>query len=242
MRFEAKTLRVILLAGALAAAASALAAPMAAAQARARKFDPALLENGDLIGYRALTREDFRAGEPPGEIAGLHDQLGAATCVFLATHPRMFVRSSSGGADALKGQYRAWVEDLAFLAYMDRECSWWNPAPLDLPADYILQHEQIHFAFFEIAARRLNREADELAKQLEALSSSHEQAIHELRRRLDRRVQREIDAIVERSDQLDRDTSRSYRLEHQDRWWQTVNEELRALAEAAAPEPGRTGG
>jgi hypothetical protein len=241
MRFEAKTLLVILLAGALAAAASALAAPEAAAQARARKFDPSLLENGDLIGYRALTRDDFRAGEPPGEVADLHSQLGAATCVFLATHPGMFVRSGSHGVDALQGQYRAWVEDLAFLAYMDRECSWWNPVPLGLPADYILQHEQIHFAFFEIAARRLNRDAEKLAKQLETVSPNQQQALHELRRRLDRELQKEMAAIVQRSDQLDRETSRTYRLDRQEWWWQAVNEELRELAAPAAASE-RTGG
>ena len=43
--------------------------------------------------------------------------------------------------------------DLRFRAQMDRKCSWWNPKDLGFPQEYILEHEQIHFALCELGAR-----------------------------------------------------------------------------------------
>lgn len=205
-----------------------------AAQARTREFDPELLRSGDLIRYRELDRGDFLAADPPAEAAGVHGQLGAATCVFLTTGPDTHIRASSGELGLAAGQVRARVADLGFLAYMDRECSWWNPAPMSLPDDYILRHEQIHFALFEIAARRLNRRAGQMAQQMEVISSNQGQALEEVRRQIDAEMQRAMDEIMARSDDFDRETSRTYRQDRQDWWWRSVNVELERFAAPAS--------
>lgn len=223
--------RVVAVAGvAVLAAGGTVPVSAMVAQARPREFDPKLLETGDLIRYRDLSREDFLADDPPGETAGLHGQLGAATCVFLTTHPNTVIRASSRGLDQQRGLVRAQVENLGFLAYMDRECSWWNPAPMALPDGYILEHEQIHFALFEIAARRLNRRVDQLTRQMETVSTSQQRALEEIHRQIDAEMQRTIEEVLARSNDFDRETSRTYRRDRQHWWWRTVNLELDRLA------------
>ena len=217
-------LAVVLLAAVVTAGPSRAQAP--GGQARLRSFDPALLETGDLILYRDLDRRDFRALEPPGEAVGTHGQLGAATCVFLATGPDAYIYSSSGGPDLKFGQFRMRIENLEFVAYMDRECSWWNPAPLTLPADYILQHEQIHFALFEIAARRLDSRAAELMRELETVSTNQKQGVDGIQERLDTELLRAVNEVAARNSDFDRDTSLTYRRDRQSWWWNTVTAEL----------------
>ncbi len=225
-------LRLVALAGVAVLAAGGIAPASAiVAQARPREFDPKLLETGDLIRYRDLSREDFLAADPPAEAAGLHGQLGAATCVFLTTHPNTAIRASSSGLDQQRGLVRAQVEDLGFLAYMDRECSWWNPAPMALPDEYILEHEQIHFALFEIAARRLNRRVETLTRQMGTVSTSQQRALEEVHRQIDVEMQRMIEEVLARSNDFDRETSRTYRRDRQNWWWRTVNLELDRLAD-----------
>ncbi len=204
-----------------------------AAQARARAFDPELLRTGDLIRYRELTRDDFLAEDPPPESGGGHGEVGAATCVFLTTDPETYIRASSRGPGLRPGEVRARVENLRFLAYMDRECSWWNPAPVSLPAAYILRHEQIHFALFEIAARRLNARADALARELESVSTDQQRALQVVHGRIDAEMQRVMDEILARSNDFDRETSRTYRQDRQDWWWRSVSVELERLAAQA---------
>jgi len=230
------TFRLIVIVGFVVASAGAtMPAAGSGAQARARDFDPELLRSGDLIRYRALHRNDFLAADPPVETAGMHGQLGAATCVFLTTDPDTSIRATSHGTDLERGLVRAQVEGLGFLAYMDRECSWWNPAILSLPAGYILEHEQIHFALFEIAARRLNRRAEELTRQMQTVSNSQQRALEEIHRQIDFEMQRVIGEVLARSNDFDRETSRTYRQDRQNWWWQTVIRELDRLADVENP-------
>ena len=221
------------LAATLVVAGASMLATDALAQTRQLAFDPSLLENGDLIPYRALTRDDFRAPKPPDEVADMHGQLGAATCVFLTTHPDMFIRATSRGIDAQLGRVRARVHNLAFTVLMDRDCSWWNPGHTGLPATYILEHEQIHFGLFEIAARRLNKQAARIQNRMEAVSLNQEKAIEQLRQLLDAELQAALDQVMLRSNDLDRQTSRAYRRERQQWWYRQVDEDLSRLAAGA---------
>ena len=149
----------------------------ALAQTQRRVFGPQLVESGARISYRALTRDDFRAAKRPDDVADTHGRLGALTCVDLTTHPDLFIRATSEGNDAQLGRVRARVHNLAFTASMDRDCSWWNPQHVGLPHEYILEHEQIHFALFEIAARRLNQHAARIQERVEAAARTQDEAI-----------------------------------------------------------------
>lgn len=219
---------VLPLLAAVAVAGVVAGAATVRAQARAREFDPELLKSGDIIRYRELTRTDFLADQPPAEVVDFRGDLGAATCVFLTTDPDMVVRTT--GDD--RGLVHAKVENLRFLAFMDRSCSWWNSAPVLLPEDYILQHEQIHFALFEIAARRLNARAEWLTRQFQTVSPDRQVAIDEVHRRIDIEIERAVVEVLRRSDELDDETSRTLRRDRQDWWYRQVADELARL------EPG----
>jgi hypothetical protein len=212
----------------LAALVALETASFAAGQARPRAFDPELLRSGDIIYYRDLRRADFLAQDPPPEATGIHGELGAATCVYLSTDPGTAIRASA--RDEQRGLVRARVENLSFIAFMDRECSWWNPAPLSLPDEYILQHEQIHFALFEIAARRLNARVDQMTRDMQTVSTTQQGAVEVISRQIDYEMQRVLDEALARSNDFDRETSRTYRQDRQNWWWETVTRELERLA------------
>lgn len=201
----------------------------ALAQTQRRVFDPQLVESGSRISYRALTRDDFRAAKRPDDVADTHGRLGALTCVDLTTHPDLFIRATSEGSDAQLGRVRARVHNLAFTASMDRDCSWWNPQHVGLPHEYILEHEQIHFALFENAARRLNQQAARIQERVEAVARTQDEAIDEVQRRLDAELRVAFEQVKLRSDDLDRQTSFAYRRERQRWWYRQVDEELSRL-------------
>ena len=194
-----------------------------------RVFDPLVVESGDRMSYRALTRDDFRAAKRPDAVADTYGRLGALTCVNLTTHPDLFILATSQGDDARLGRVRARVHDLAFTAFMDRECSWWNPQHIGLPHEYILEHEQIHFALFEIAARRLNQQVARIQERVEAVSRTQEGAIEALQQRLTAELQAAFEQVKLRSNDFDRQTSFGYRRERQHWWYRQVNEELSRL-------------
>ena len=232
------------------AGVSALATD-ALAQTQRRVFDPPLVESRARIPYRALTRDDFRAAKRPDEVAATHGRLGALTCVDLTTHPDLFIRATSEGNDAQLGRVRARVHNLAFTASMgndaqlgrvrarvhnlaftasmDRDCSWWNPQHVGLPHEYIREHEQIHFALFEIAARRLNQQAARIQERVEAVARTQDEAIDEVQRRLDAELRAAFEQVKLRSDDLDRQTSFAYRRARQRWWYRQVDEELSRL-------------
>jgi hypothetical protein len=123
-------------------------------------LDPAQWAPADVVGYRLLTKDDFRASGSShvwGNVAH-----GAEICtVIIPTEDH----DQTG----------------AFRAVMNPECSFWNSTigPLatlgglagasvvpglgtQQPDWYVLQHEQIHFAINEVAARRLSQEIAEI--------------------------------------------------------------------------------
>lgn len=106
---------------------------------------------GDVIPYRALRRADFLASAPPPQVEAHAASLRAYTCANISPDPDQRVEMLPEAA----GSYRARLTRFHFRAEMDRSCSWWNPRPVRLPDEYILQHEQIHFAIVEVSARRL---------------------------------------------------------------------------------------
>ncbi len=122
-------------------------------------LDPSTWSPDEVVGYRLLTKEDFRAGRSSkvwGNIAH-----GAEICTLILPVE---------GSDEVP----------RFRAVMNPECSFWNDKvgplgtlgglsgvsvvpgiPTQQPDWYVLQHEQIHFAIMEVAARTLTKELSE---------------------------------------------------------------------------------
>jgi len=195
---------------------------------KARVVDPASLDMSDVISYRTLSQADFRGKRPPPEFASYAGRIGAATCAHILTTPdtRLMVQPVASPTRGVV--YRATPEHLQFFAQMDRNCSWWNPKDLGIPKDYILQHEQIHFAIFELEARGLNASVSEIDSHLDATAASAEAAIEIARRQLEEQVQARMKGILARSRQFDEDTSMGQNPEQQKRWWDLVRSELAA--------------
>ena len=114
------------------------------------------LDMTDVISYRPLVRDDFRGKKPP---SSFDERMAAVTCVY--TQPVVDKNSieilplSSGFGEQ---EYEVTFHNLRYRALMNRKCSWWNQGISGLDEDYVLEHEQIHFALFEAAARDWSQE------------------------------------------------------------------------------------
>ena len=113
-------------------------------------------------------------------------------------------------------------------------CSWWNPQIPEEKKAYALQHEQIHFALTEIAARRLTQEAREVASSLLVIQSTLKGARDEISVTIRAMVQAAMDESLREHTAFDEDTSLFFDPKKQRLWLETVEEQLRKTA----PEKG----
>ena len=91
---------------------------------------------------------------------------------------------------------------------------------------YTLQHEQIHFALTEIAARRLTQKARKLADVLLVIQPTQQGARDELRSKIRALVQTAMDKNLEEHTAFDEDASLFFDPKKQ-RWWlKRVEEQL----------------
>jgi hypothetical protein len=216
-------------AGVLAlAACAAHTLPEYAAPKGGVSDDPASIDMSDVISYRPLVQADFKSRQPPPQFAPYAARIGAATCGYIVSTPETRIMTQPVRSGAGQVRYRATPFHLRFVAAMDRKCSWWNPKDLGIPQDYILQHEQIHFAIVELEARRLNASVPELEARLEATAATREAAAHLVQQGLEAEVQKHMEGILARSRAFDEDTSMGHKPEQQKRWWNRVQSELAA--------------
>ena len=192
--------------------------------------DPSTLDRSDAVPYRMLVRADFKGKKPPAPFAPYVDRVGAATCGQILTSNDMnisvqAVRSNSGDV-----VYQVVPHHIRFEARMDRNCSWWNPKDLGVPEAYILEHEQIHFALFELEARRLNANIDAIKGRIAVTVRNLEDAQASAQRELEQYIQQRMGAILARSRQFDQETSLGYQPVQQKKWWDLVNRELAATS------------
>ena len=182
--------------------------------------------SGDLIRHRTLERADFKAEEPPrGTIARGNYELAAITCIQVRTEPSVSMQVGSIGESSGDERYEGWLGHLRFRAFMDRDCSWWNPSTRN--AEYTLQHEQIHFGIREVAARRLNQAAENLVTELHVTADSEEEVVQRLKARVAALFDEHNDAALRRTQDFDGDTSHGRDDERQRQWWLLIERELR---------------
>jgi hypothetical protein len=197
------------------------------ARPRAGLIDPAAYSATDTIAYRALARADFRAAQPPAPVAEHAQSFGAFTCANIVPDGMTRVRFDPTGEP---GTYLARLENTTFRAEMDRGCSWWNPHGPPIPADYVLQHEQIHFALTEIQARRLTAKL----RDVRLRTGSPDSAASELQGRYNRALEEATAELLRTSTAFDEETSGRYEPVRQARWLERVESEL-ARGSGAAP-------
>lgn len=190
------------------------------AQPSVEVMQPGEYKPTDTIPYRQLTRGDFHGTSPPKEIGTHGFRVGAYTCAAII--PNAVDVKLAIDRDPGNGDYVARFPPLRFHAKMDRECSWWNPDETGLSTRYTLQHEQIHFAIFEIEARSLQGEVNALRGRgrspraaATALQRAHDAAVHAATKR-----------VLERSTRFDEETSGVPDETAQSRWAERIQGEL----------------
>lgn len=192
-------------------------------------MDPKLIDASDLISYRTLERNDFKATAPPRRILCVSERIGAATCSYVRTEGNSMLTSRSVRAPDGSVTYEVTAPaDVRFVASMNRSCSWWNPKDIGLPQDYILEHEQIHFAIFELEARRLTASFTAHRAELTATADSAQEAGDIVRKKLEAHLQEHLADILDRSRDFDEDTSMGHSPEQQKVWLTRVGSELAA--------------
>jgi hypothetical protein len=109
---------------------------------------------------------------------------------------------------------------------MNRDCSWWNAESSNLPEEYVLQHEQIHFALTELEARKLNAKAGELAASFVARGGSEDEVQAEFQKKVNGVLEEALERLLERNRKFDEDTSAKYAPKVQQRWFDEVKRDL----------------
>lgn len=177
----------------------------------------------DLVLYRKLRRDDFRAPRPP---EGITDLSLAAICtqiVFSPHHTRLQVASIQTAKASQ--EYEATLTSVGFHAVANRACSWWSPDSAWIKTDEeILEHEQVHFAITELAARELNIRAAEMIEELRSVGDTPVEAIVGINWNSIRRVRQDF---LKQDDEFDREMSVFVSRARQQVWLRRVESELR---------------
>jgi len=205
--------------------------------------DAGKLDSSDVIGYRQLTRADFRGTQAPPEFAPVAARVGAATCGQVrTTADTTFLINWRQASPTSEKRHWVEVKKLGFMALMDRRCSWWNEKAASRAPGYVLQHEQIHFALYELGARKLNALVDSISHEMKAEGSSQQEVQALAQKALNEALQKATDDLLQRNREFDEDTSLGYRPDRQRAWLRKVTEELaETTAFASPPYPPSSG-
>ncbi len=198
--------------------------------------DAGKLDSSDVISYRQLSRADFRGTQAPAEFAAVAERVGAATCGQVrTTADTLFMLNWRQESPTSDKQHWVEVKKLGFMALMDRRCSWWNEKRAARAPGYVLQHEQIHFALYELGARKLNASVASIAREMTTEGKSEAEVQAHAQRALNDALARATVELLDRNRDFDEDTSLGYRPERQRAWLARVTQELAETRAFASP-------
>ena len=196
----------------------------------------ASLDSSDVISYRQLSRADFRGTQAPPEFAKVANRVGAATCGQVrTTNDTLFLINWRQATPSSERQHRVEIKKLSFMALMDRRCSWWNDRTASRAPAYVLQHEQIHFALYELGARKLNASAEAIKQAMISEGSSQEVVQNHAQQALNDALVKATEELLLRNREFDEDTSLGFRPDRQRAWLKTVTDELVETQAYASP-------
>jgi len=169
------------------------------------------------FNYRQLKVNDFQAVELPPDIEQHAKSIGAHTCCRIqVTKESKFTITRRYLNQQVS--YFGSIKNIAFEAVMYPECSWLNPKISGKKLEYVLEHEQIHFALMEIAARKLTWEARKEAKRFVAIQSTSKDTQEETSTKIRNMLQTANQEVLKEHTSFDEDTSRYFDPKAQ-RWW-----------------------
>ena len=199
------------------------------AQPRVVDFDhePVSLEGA--FKYRKLKVDDFQASSLPEDLASHSRHIAAHACCRLRPTKDARYKITRGYLNQ-KIHYFGSIEYVKFEAVMVPDCSWLNPGVGKQQLDYVLQHEQIHFALMELAARKLNRESKDEVKNFLAIQSTHRAARDEIAAKIKDMVSKANAEVLAEHTAFDEETSLYFNPEIQQRWYDRIAQQLRSTA------------
>ena len=112
------------------------------------------IDHTDVIRYRQLTVEDFKSTNPR-EIKSEYKHFSALSTIYINFDQDKLDRYGKI-KHTNNGDYVITISRPGYHAFFDQRMSWWNSNDDSLTKDYVIQHEQIHFALMELEARRMN--------------------------------------------------------------------------------------
>jgi len=182
--------------------------------------------------YRPLTPEDFRAASLSEHMEAHAERINAHAATQIRLTADSGFRITSGD---LYGQsyFFGRIERIGFEAVMLPDRSWWNPKMPANMRDYVLQHEQIHFALTELAARQLTGDSQKWAADLLVIQPTPQEVRAELARQIKERINAAMEANLKRQAEFDNDTSLFFNPRRQQWWSWTVEDELKQTGSAS---------
>jgi hypothetical protein len=134
------------------------------------------------------------------------------------------------GSDSTR--FEATARNLRFEAIMDPKASWWHEELDSISTAYVLQHEQIHFAIFELKARSLNSRMPEIAARIRSIAPTMDEARSAANARLEEERRAWDRELEERQNQFERETANGKLRDRQAEWWSRIQAELAPLTPA----------
>ena len=195
--------------------------------ARPRFYDGEQANTGASEGfnYRSLSIEDFQAAELPSEDRRYHGSINARSCINIrpANATKAYIsKTSYYGSDLYVGTFTHIEYEALFIP----SCSWWNQKIPPKRIDYVLQHEQIHFAIGELTARKVTRVVNEEIKNYTAVGSSKADVTEELMKTLRDAAHKIIETELAVHTAFDEETSMYVDRNAQQRWFTRISKEL----------------
>jgi len=185
--------------------------------------------------YRPLTVNDFRALSLPKKYKLYTENINAQACIQ--------IRPTRDSKSIVTWHYFdkqifyfGTIEYVAFEAVMIPSCSWWNPLVPKQRFAYVLEHEQIHFALMELAARKLTHEAREVTKSFVAIQTTYKDAQSKILAKIEDMIRSASENSLKKHTAFDQDTSLHMNPEKQ-RWWLELVE---GQLQKTAPKTSRT--
>jgi hypothetical protein len=176
--------------------------------------------------YRPLTIADFKATDLSRAMGTHQGHVNAHSCIQI--RPTADTRFSIVPQHFYGTvQYFGSIAHIGFEALLIPECSWWNPRmPKNMHA-YVLQHEQIHFAISELAARRLTAKARRLASTYLVIGATRQEELSELQARVKSLLKEALSESLKEHTAFDEDASMSPNPRQQNWWYREVTARLK---------------
>jgi len=183
--------------------------------------DDSYMAGKEGFGYRQLTVADFQATSLPEDYRQYRHTIGAQSCITIRPAKSSAIRITRSSYQDVSF-YAGTVAQLTFEAVFVPECSWWNPDIGKNREEYVLQHEQIHFALAELAARQLARQAKAEITGFVSIGDNGSEVIQELTEKFHDMGREATEQSLKEQTDFDEDTSVLYNPRLQRKWLKNI--------------------